>query len=122
VLSHPPYKDCVKYSEAGEIDEDLSQISDPLEFQREMMKVASESYRVLKPGGKVVLCMGDNRERLLYIPVAFHTIRTYMYEGFELVELIFKRQRFCRFSPLGVYLSAKYDFLTFTHEVSVGSF
>lgn len=119
VLSHPPYKDCVKYSEAGEISEDLSQIPDAVDFQVQMGKVAAESMRLLKDGGVVLMCMGDNRHKREYIPVAYQTVRTYLDAGFEIEELIMKRQRNCKMSPLGVYLANKYDFLTFTHEVSV---
>lgn len=76
----------MKYSEPGEIDQDLSQISDPLQFQRQLTDVSKESYRVLKQEGRLVLCMGDNRNDMVYVPVGFQTLRTYIDCGFELEE------------------------------------
>ena len=39
-----------------------------------------------------------------------------MNNGFQLEELILKRQRNCSASPLGAYLCTQYDFLQFSHE------
>ncbi|KAF9921811.1 hypothetical protein FBU30_008125 [Linnemannia zychae] len=114
VLSHPPYKDCVAYS--THIDGDLSRFGNSLEFQREMRSVVRETYRLLKPGRRCTLGIGDNREHCFYIPVSFQLIRQYINEGFELEELIVKRQRYCAMFGLGTYLCVQFDFLCFTHE------
>ncbi|KAG9287994.1 hypothetical protein G9A89_017589 [Geosiphon pyriformis] len=114
ILSHPPYKNCVEYS--THIDGDLSRFANSAEFNMEMSKVVDESWRLLKPGKRVTLGIGDNREQCFYVPVSFQLIRQYMDRGFELEELIVKRQRYCQAFGLGTYLCVQYDFLMFTHE------
>ncbi|KAF9317926.1 hypothetical protein BG003_000155 [Podila horticola] len=114
VLSHPPYKDCVAYS--THIDGDLSRFGNSTEFQREMANVVLETYRLLKMGRRCTLGIGDNREHCFYIPVSFQLIRQYINHGFELEELIVKRQRYCAMFGLGTYLCVQFDFLCFTHE------
>ncbi|KAG0361255.1 hypothetical protein BG005_008806 [Podila minutissima] len=114
VLSHPPYKDCVAYS--THIDGDLSRFGNSVEFQREMAQVVQETYRLLKMGRRCTLGIGDNREHCFYIPVSFQLIRQYINQGFELEELIVKRQRYCAMFGLGTYLCVQFDFLCFTHE------
>ncbi|KAJ3052433.1 hypothetical protein HK097_006276 [Rhizophlyctis rosea] len=86
------------------------------DFQTEMAKVASESWRLLKLGKRVTLGIGDNRKDSLYQAVAFRTLRTYLNNGFVLDEMIIRRQRFNTMAPLGVYLCTHYDFLMFAHE------
>ncbi|KAF9161150.1 hypothetical protein DFQ26_004816 [Actinomortierella ambigua] len=114
VLSHPPYKDCVAYS--THIEGDLSRFNNAGEFQREMKNVIRETHRLLKKGRRCTLGIGDNREHCFYIPVSFQLIRQYIDEGFELEELIVKRQRYCAMFGLGTYLCVQFDFLCFTHE------
>ncbi|KAI9466473.1 hypothetical protein BX667DRAFT_485138 [Coemansia mojavensis] len=114
ILSHPPYKDCVLYS--TNIEGDLSRFPGPEEFQREMEKVVSESWRLLRMGRHLTLGIGDNRAECFYIPVSYQLFRTYINYGFELEELIVKRQRYCQAFGLGTYLCVQFDFLMFTHE------
>ncbi|KAI9265087.1 hypothetical protein BDA99DRAFT_507676 [Phascolomyces articulosus] len=114
VLSHPPYKDCVAYS--THLDGDLSRFTNIEEFKEEYIKVVHESWRVLKMGRRLTLGIGDNREHCFYIPVGYHLIRQYIDNGFELEELIIKRQRYCSAFGLGTYLCVQFDFLVFTHE------
>ncbi|KAI9498996.1 hypothetical protein BDB00DRAFT_753869 [Zychaea mexicana] len=114
VLSHPPYKDCVAYS--THLDGDLSRFTNIEEFKEEYIKVVHESWRVLKMGRRLTLGIGDNREHCFYIPVGYHLLRQYIDNGFELEELIIKRQRYCSAFGLGTYLCVQFDFLVFTHE------
>ncbi|KNC99570.1 uncharacterized protein SPPG_04959 [Spizellomyces punctatus DAOM BR117] len=114
ILSHPPYKDCVSYS--AHIEGDLSHFPDMEDFQKEMEKIVAETWRLLKPNRRCTLGIGDNRRECFYQPVSFQTIRTYINDGFELEELIVKRQRYCQMAPLGTYLCTQYNFLMFTHE------
>ncbi|KAI0244201.1 hypothetical protein L0F63_007215, partial [Massospora cicadina] len=114
VLSHPPYKDCVSYS--TNIEGDLSKFANQEEFSLEMAKVIRENWRLLKMGGRVTLGIGDNRENCFYVPVSFQLLRNYLDNGFEVEEMIIKRQRQCQMFGLGTYLSAHYGFLIFTHE------
>ncbi|KAI9501531.1 hypothetical protein BX070DRAFT_37661 [Coemansia spiralis] len=114
ILSHPPYKDCVLYS--TNIEGDLSRFPGPEEFQKEMDKVIAQSWRLLKTGRHVTLGIGDNRAECFYIPVSYQLIRSYICNGFELDELLVKRQRYCQAFGLGTYLCVQFDFLMFTHE------
>ncbi|KAG2182854.1 hypothetical protein INT44_005835 [Umbelopsis vinacea] len=114
VLSHPPYKDCVAYS--LHIEGDLSRYTNPLDFQEQYDKCVRESWRLLKMDRRLTLGIGDNREHCFYIPVGFQLIRLYINDGFELEELIIKRQRYCSAFGLGTYLCVQFDFLVFTHE------
>ncbi|CAG8513378.1 15734_t:CDS:10 [Funneliformis caledonium] len=114
ILSHPPYKNCVEYS--THIDGDLSRFANSKEFAAEMSKVIDESWRLLKPERRVTLGIGDNREHCFYVPVSFNLFRQYIDQGFELEELVAKRQRYCQAFGLGTYLCVQYDFLMFTHE------
>ncbi|KAI8320186.1 hypothetical protein GQ54DRAFT_334987 [Martensiomyces pterosporus] len=114
VLSHPPYKDCVLYS--TNIEGDLSRFPGPEEFQKEMRQVIADSWRLLKTGRHLTLGIGDNRAECFYIPVSYQLIRNYINCGFELDELIVKRQRYCQAFGLGTYLCVQFDFLMFTHE------
>ncbi|KAG2182150.1 hypothetical protein INT43_007077 [Umbelopsis isabellina] len=114
ILSHPPYKDCVAYS--LHIEGDLSRYTNPIDFQGQYEKCVKESWRLLKMGRRLTLGIGDNREHCFYVPVGFQLIRLYMNNGFELEELIIKRQRYCSAFGLGTYLCVQFDFLVFTHE------
>jgi len=95
---------------------DLSRFGNSADFQREMSNVVRETYRVLKMGRRCTLGIGDNREHCFYVPVSFQMIRQYINEGFELEELVVKRQRYCAMFGLGTYLCVQFDFLCFTHE------
>ncbi|KAI8090612.1 hypothetical protein BDF21DRAFT_460039 [Thamnidium elegans] len=114
VLSHPPYKDCVAYS--THLDGDLSRFTSIEDFKIEYTKVVKESWRLLKVDRRLTLGIGDNREHCFYIPVGFHLMRLYIDQGFELEELVIKRQRYCSAFGLGTYLCVQFDFLVFTHE------
>jgi len=59
ICAHPPYAGIIKYS--ANITGDLSGFS-VQDFLVEMRKVAQESRRVLKPGGKCAILIGDARK------------------------------------------------------------
>ncbi|KAI9255496.1 hypothetical protein BY458DRAFT_520176 [Sporodiniella umbellata] len=114
ILSHPPYKDCVTYS--THLEGDLSRFTTVEEFNKEYTNVVKESWRLLKMGRRLTLGIGDNREHCFYIPVGYHMFRIYIDQGFEMEELVIKRQRYCSAFGLGTYLCVQFDFLVFTHE------
>ncbi|KAI8061150.1 hypothetical protein BC940DRAFT_336987 [Gongronella butleri] len=114
ILSHPPYKDCVAYS--TNLEGDLSRFTNIEDFKKEYKHVVKESWRLLKMGRRVTLGIGDNREHCFYVPVSFNLMRQYIDAGFEMEELIVKRQRYCSAFGLGTYLCVQFDFLVFTHE------
>ncbi|KAJ1913092.1 hypothetical protein H4219_005352 [Mycoemilia scoparia] len=114
VLSHPPYKDCVAYSTY--IEGDLSRFPGPDQFHKEMSYVISETWRLLRMGRYCTVGIGDNRAECFYIPLGFQLIRGYIDQGFEIDEVVIKRQRYCQAMGLGTYLCVQFDFLMFTHE------
>ena len=71
ICTHPPYADIIQYSQG--LDGDLSLM--PTEkFLCKMENVAAEAYRVLKPGKKCAIMMGDLRKKGKVIPLGFRTM------------------------------------------------
>ena len=58
ICTHPPYANIIKYSDG--IEEDLSQLK-VKDFLKEMKKVATESYRILKKDKFCAVLMGDRK-------------------------------------------------------------
>jgi 16S rRNA G966 N2-methylase RsmD len=113
ICAHPPYAGIISYS--TKIDGDLSQL--PVgEFLKEMIKVARESYRVLKPCGKCAILIGDTRKRKHVVPIGFRIINIFLNEGFKLKELVIKRQHNCKATGFWYEKSIKYNFLLLAHE------
>lgn len=115
ILTHPPYADIIKYS-GGELVGDLSNIHDIDKFIAEMANVASELYRVAKPGKYCAILMGDTRRNKMYIPLAYKTMQAFLKVGFQLKEDIIKRQFNCRATGFWVRRSQEYNFLLIMHE------
>ena len=113
ICAHPPYAGIINYS--SKVEGDLSKLSIE-EFLKEMRKVARESYRVLKPGGKCAILIGDTRKKKHIIPVGFKTIKVFLNAGFNLKELIIKRQHNCKTTGFWYNRSIKYNFLLLAHE------
>jgi len=57
-----------------------------------MKKIASESYRVLKPGRFCAILVGDTRRSRHHVPIAFRVMQAFLDEGFILREDIVKYQ------------------------------
>jgi DNA modification methylase len=114
ICSHPPYAGIINYS-ADLVEGDLSSLS-VSEFVSEMYKVAQESYRVLKPGRKCAILIGDSRKSKHIVPIAFQTIRVFLNAGFLLRELIIKRQHNCKTTGFWYSNSIRYNFLLLAHE------
>ncbi len=113
ICAHPPYAGIIQYSR--KIPGDLSGLSIQ-DFLVEMRKVAMESLRVLKPGGKCVILVGDTRKSKRIIPIGFQTIRVFLDVGFALRELVIKRQHNCRTTGFWYTRSIQYNFLLLAHE------
>lgn len=113
-LSHLPYRNCIRYS--SDIEGDMSHHRKTGDFLAEVRKVVGETMRVLKGGRRVTVGIGDNRENNFILPISFQVLRAYIDGGFELEEIIVKRQRYCAGGGLGHFLSKQYDFLQFDYE------
>lgn len=113
ICAHPPYAGIIDYS--FELPGDLSKLTVG-DFLNEMGKVAQESFRVLKPGGKCVILIGDSRKHKHIVPIGFQTIRVYLDNGFVLKELVIKRQHNCKTTGFWYTRSIKHNFLLLAHE------
>lgn len=113
ICAHPPYAGIISYSTA--IEGDLSAL-DTQAFLEEMRKVAQESFRVLKPGGKCAILIGDTRKRKHVIPIGFTLIGVFLEAGFRLKELVIKRQHNCKTTGFWRKKSIAHNFLLLAHE------
>lgn len=113
ICSHPPYANITHYT--NKKDKDLS-FYDINEFLIEMEKVAKESFRVLKPGKKCAILIGDLRRQKNVVPLGFKLIDVYLKAGFRLKELVIKRQHNCKTTGFWYSNSIKYNFLLLAHE------
>ena len=113
VCSHPPYADIIKYSDDN--PDDLSHLKVDF-FLKEMSKVASESYRVLKDNKFCAILMGDTRKNGHMIPLAYKTMFLFEEVGFKLKEVIIKEQHNCKATGYWKTNSVKYNFHLIAHE------
>ncbi|MGQ9503106.1 MAG: hypothetical protein ACUVSF_13980 [Anaerolineae bacterium] len=113
ICAHPPYAGIIQYG--ARIPGDLSTCS-VQDFLVEMRKVADESWRVLKPGRKCAILIGDARKAKHVVPIGFQTIRVFLDAGFSLQELVIKRQHNCKTTGFWYTRSIQHNFLLLAHE------
>ncbi|MCC8015847.1 MAG: methyltransferase domain-containing protein [Clostridiales bacterium] len=113
ICTHPPYADIINYSEDLEDDLSLLKVKD---FLKEIKKVATESYRVLKKDKFCAVLMGDTRQKGCMIPMSFEVMQIFDNAGFKLKELIIKEQHNCKATGYWRTNSVKYNFLLIAHE------
>lgn len=110
ITTHPPYAGIISYSE---VEGDLSKLK--IEgYVEEMGKVASESYRVLKPDHYCAILVGDTRKHKHYIPISTMVLRKFLESGFYLKEDIIKQQ--WKMKSTREKWKGKYDFYLIAHE------
>ncbi|WP_276626288.1 MULTISPECIES: DNA methyltransferase [Archaeoglobus] len=91
IAAHPPYANIISYTKGKNVDGDLSKM--PItEYFKEMRKVATEFYRVLKPGKNAAILIGDTRKHKHYVPISFRVLECFLDAGFILREGIIKIQ------------------------------
>ena len=92
IATHPPYANIIPYSKNRNLEGDLSKVSSLEDYLAAMREVASESFRVLKPGRYCAILIGDTRRHRHYVPVAFRVMQQFLDVGFLLKEDIIKIQ------------------------------
>ncbi len=115
IIFHPPYLNIVEYSK-GEIEADLSNISNIEKFCDEIEIIAKELYRVLKPNKYCAVLIGDTRKAQHYIPLSYYVFQRFLEAGFILKEEIIKAQHNCTFSRKWANSAQKYGFFLIMHE------
>lgn len=111
VCAHPPYLNIVEYTRTDPAD--LSTITDPDRYVREMRKVAIEVYRCLKPDGILAILLGDVRRNGKTIPLGLRTLHALL-DIFDLEEIVIKTQH--NASTTYFYKGKGHSFLTIAHE------
>jgi len=115
ICTHPPYLNLVTYSD-GCIDGDLSNISSPRKFCKEIEKGIIEMYRVLKHNHYCAVLIGDTRRRQHYIPLSYMVMNKFLQNGFVLKEEIIKSQHNCKYSRKWISKAKQYKFYLIMHE------
>ncbi len=113
ICAHPPYANIIHYT--ADNPGDLSRLEMD-RFLEEMKLVARESFRVLKPGRRCAILIGDTRKRRHIVPLGFKVINLYLDAGFRLRELVIKRQHNCKTTGFWYANSLKNNFLLLAHE------
>ncbi|EYE88621.1 DNA methylase N-4 [Fervidicella metallireducens AeB] len=113
ICTHPPYSNAIKYSE--DIEEDISLLEYD-KFLNEIVKVASECYRVLKKGKYCALLIGDIRKNGYIKPLGYETLNKFLNQSFKLKEIIIKEQHNCRKTEYWKEISIKNNFYLIAHE------
>jgi DNA modification methylase len=96
VCAHPPYLDIIGYTRRDPAD--LSTISDPNRYVREMRKIALEVFRCLKPNGIFCVLIGDVRRNGTVIPLGMKVLNALL-DTFDLQEIVLKKQNRCQTTP-----------------------
>lgn len=113
ICAHPPYAEIVRYSSG--LSGDLSALP-VADYLKGMRSVIAENMRVLKDEGRCALLIGDKRKDKRVVPLGFMLIEEYLRSGFELQELILKRQFNTRTTGLWYRSALKGRFLLLAHE------
>jgi len=116
IITHPPYANIISYSKMKKEDGDLSKVQSIDEFCIEMGKVASEFYRVLKPGKYCAILIGDTRRQKHQVPISFRVMQAFLDAGFALKENIIKIQHNTKTEHLWRNQSIKSNFLLLAFE------
>ncbi len=112
VCAHPPYLDSVKYTKYD--NRDLGLIHDPKIFYGKMRAFAKEVKNVIRRDGVCALLIGDVKKRKRIIPIGFKTLEQFLEEGFELENIIIKKQNKDRSTEF--WFRHKSDILLMAHE------
>lgn len=90
ICTHPPYLDSLKFT--ATIKEDLSHISDPVEFCDQIQLIAKQMFELLTDDGTCAILIGDVKKNREIIPLAFLVLERFLKEDFKLNNIIIKTQ------------------------------
>ncbi len=116
ICAHPPYSNIIQYTDKR--NGDLSHLEYE-DFLTAMSRVAQESFRILKDNHFCAILIGDMRKNKNVIPLGFWTINKYLEAGFDIKDLIIKRQHNCKTTGFWYNNSIKFNFLLLAHEYLV---
>jgi hypothetical protein len=113
VCAHPPYLDSLKYTEY--VEDDLSHITDYVEFCDEIERVARQIFELLAESGHCAILIGDIRKARQIIPLGFFVMERFLQECFKLDSIIIKAQNKDSSTRFWFSKKDKLDFLI-SHE------
>ncbi len=113
IATHPPYASIIRYS-SQKIDGDLSNITSPRKYVRELRSAIEEFYRVLKPNSYCAILIGDMRKKKHIVSLGFSVMQEFLDVGFVMKEHIIKIQHKMKGTREG--WRGSYDFLLLAHE------
>lgn len=113
IATHPPYVNIIRY--APLVKGDLSQINNYELFFKEFSKAIVELYRVLKPGKKCAILIGDTHNKSHFVPISTKMMIEFLKAGFILKEDIIKKEWNCESDRFVAKYGDK-DFLLTMHE------
>jgi len=90
VCAHPPYLNSLRYT--ATISEDLSRISNPVEFCDQLQLIAKQIFDLLAEDGTCAVLIGDVRKSGRIVPLGFLTLERFLKEDFKLRDIIVKMQ------------------------------
>lgn len=115
VATHPPYFNIIRYGEET-FEGDLSKARSLEEYLKWMSEVATELYRVLKPGKYCAILIGDTRIHRHYVPISHYVLQVFLNAGFILKEEIIKVQHKMKTTREVWNRLRERDFLLIYHE------
>lgn len=113
IAAHPPYAGIIRYS-SDKTPGDLSNITSPNKFVRELKPAIAEFYRVLKPDSYCAILIGDTRKRKHIVPLGYMVMQEFLNAGFLIKEHIIKEQH--NMKATRERWGGNYDFLLIGHE------
>ncbi len=116
VATHPPYLNIIRYSRKKREEGDISKTSSLKEYLNNIRIIASEIYRVLKPGKYLGMLVGDTRIHKHYVPITHYVLQVLLDTGFILKEEVVKIQHKMKTTREVWSKLKERDFLLIYHE------
>ncbi len=112
ICAHPPYLDALRYCPGN--PSDLSRLNDPETYCGEIRRFGVEAFRALRTGGICAVLIGDVRKANTLIPLGLYVLRAFQEVGFQVQDVVIKRQHKDRSSEF--YAAKSAYMLMIAHE------